>query len=60
MVYCPMKKCNYNNAQRDTDEGICTKQDLELSVAHYDYNNFPYCSEYSAKYWNYKENIEWV
>ena len=52
MVYCPMKGCKYNDAHGDyRKEGICYKDELELHVAEYDYNNFPYCAEYTAKYW---------
>lgn len=47
-----MKGCKYNDAHGDyRKEGICYKDELELHVAEYDYNNFPYCAEYTAKYW---------
>jgi hypothetical protein len=45
-VYCPRKKCYYNNAKTDRDEGVCTKDNLDLEIINYGYNDFSCCTEY--------------
>ncbi len=47
-IYCPMKKCQYNNARLETDEGSCYKKEIELDIHECDYHDLPYCPEYNV------------
>ena len=45
VVYCPMKRCQYNEAMQAEDEGICSKDEIEMGKAEYT-KDFAYCPEY--------------
>lgn len=46
VIYCPLKKCQYNNAKTPEDEGICTKENLEMEMRCWYDCRFVYCPEY--------------
>jgi len=42
VIYCPLKECEYNNAVRFEDEGICSKDEVQMGIGEYN-SEFAYC-----------------
>jgi len=39
-IICPFKNCLYYN------DGVCSREIVEMSIADYDEREFPFCMEY--------------